>query len=97
MGFYGNITNTSRTQFQFDLTYPSRFKMESQCPKDGVYVGRYVLVEYDSNPNNVVKDGYRKGKLYEFKEGDPLYASANLEDDTKITYFKDDYWDQENL
>lgn len=93
MGFYGNITNTSRTQFQFDLTYPSRFKMEAQCSKDGVYVGRYVLVEYDSNPNNVVKDGYRKGKLYEFKEGDPLYASVNLEDDTKITYFKDDYWD----
>ena len=93
MGFYGNITNTSRTQFQFDLTYPSRFKMDAQCSKDGVYVGRYVLVEYDSNPNNVIKDGYRKGKLYEFKDGDPLYASANLENDTKITYFKDDYWD----
>lgn len=49
MGFYGNITNTTRTQFSFDATYPSRYEMDTQVANDGVYVGRYVLVEYDKD------------------------------------------------
>lgn len=49
MGFYGNITNTSKTQFQFDRTYPNRATMEATMNVDGVYAGRYVLIEYDSN------------------------------------------------
>ena len=48
MGFYGNITNTSRTQFSFDRKYSNRFDMDSNCSKDGVYAGRYVLVEYNN-------------------------------------------------
>ena len=95
MSFYGNITNTSRTQFQFDLTYPSRYKMTQQCSKDGVYIGRYVLVDYDSDPNNVVKDGFRKGKLSDFKDGSPLYLASDLADANKITYYLNDYWDYE--
>ena len=51
MGFYGNITNTSRTQFQFDRTYPNRYDMETHKNIDNVYAGRYVLVEYDSTAN----------------------------------------------
>ena len=47
MGFYGNITNTSRTQFVFDKVYSSRYEMDFNCAKDGVYAGRYVLVEYE--------------------------------------------------
>lgn len=49
MGFYGNITNTTRTQFSFDATYPSRRIMDEHAADDRVYVGRYVLVEYDSD------------------------------------------------
>ena len=49
MGFYGNITNTTRTQFSFDATYPSRYEMDTQVANDGIYVGRYVLVEYDKD------------------------------------------------
>ena len=49
MGFYGNITNTSKTQFQFDRTYPNRFTMESTMTVDNIYAGRYVLIEYDSD------------------------------------------------
>ena len=93
MGFYGNITNTSRTQFQFDKTYPSRFKMTELCPKDGVYIGRYVLVDYDADPNNVIKDGYRKGRMADFKDGSFLYQSPDLNENFKITYFEDEYWD----
>ena len=47
MGFYGNITNTTRTQFQFDKVYPNRYEMDKLGWADGVYIGRFVLVEYD--------------------------------------------------
>lgn len=49
MGFYGNITNTSKTQFQFDRTYPNRATMEANLTTDGIYAGRYVLIEYDTD------------------------------------------------
>lgn len=49
MGFYGNITNTARTQFQFDKVYPNRYEMEQKTKTDGIYAGRYVLIEYDSD------------------------------------------------
>lgn len=48
MGFYGNITNTSRTQFQFDKIYSNRTIMDKSTSLDGIYIGRFVLVEYDS-------------------------------------------------
>ena len=47
MGFYGNITNTSKTQFTFDRTYPNRKTMDARVATDEIYLGRYVLVEYD--------------------------------------------------
>ena len=46
MGFYGNITNTSKTQFNFDRIYPNRKAMDDACKADGVAIGRFVLVEY---------------------------------------------------
>ena len=49
MGFYGNITNTSKTQFQFDRTYPNRATMEANLTTDGLYAGRDVLIEYDTD------------------------------------------------
>ena len=57
MGFYGNITNTSRTQFVFDKVYSSRYEMDFNCAKDGVYAGRYVLVEYEVDTS---EDIYKK-------------------------------------
>ena len=47
MGFYGNITNTAKTQFTFDRTYPNRRTMEARTATDEIYLGRYVLIEYD--------------------------------------------------
>lgn len=46
MGFYGNITNTSKTTFAFDRIYNNRLQMDNNCASDGVFLGRYVLVEY---------------------------------------------------
>ena len=51
MGFYGNIKNTSRTQFSFDKIYPSRAEMDMQANLDGIYAGRFILVEYDEKVN----------------------------------------------
>ena len=48
MGFYGNITNASNTSFSFDKIYPNRFIMDSKCGTDGISVGRFVLVEYET-------------------------------------------------
>lgn len=50
MGFYGNITNTSKTTFSFDLIYSNRADMDKNVNTDGVFLGRYVLVDYGEDP-----------------------------------------------
>lgn len=49
MGFYGNVSNITRSTFQFDRIYGSRYEMERalESGDDDVYIGRYVLIEYD--------------------------------------------------
>ncbi len=77
MGFYGNITNTSRTQFQFDKIYPSRAEMDAGTYTDGIYAGRYVLVEYDSNVH--------QSSFYQvWIKDEQMYSSSNFEAKTKI-------------
>ena len=49
MGFYGNITNTSNTTFSFDRIYPNRLAMDANANNDGIFIGRYVLVEYEQS------------------------------------------------
>ena len=46
MGFYGNVTNTSKTTFSFDLIYTTRVDMDLNANTDGVFLGRYVLIRY---------------------------------------------------
>ena len=48
MGFYGHITNVQKTTMTFDRIYSSRTAMDTAAPNDGVYAGRYVLVEYNN-------------------------------------------------
>ena len=45
--FYGNIAHSNKTAIQFDKIYESRYQMDNEVASDGVFVGRYVLVEYD--------------------------------------------------
>lgn len=79
MGFYGNITNTSRTQFTFDRIYSSRYEMDFNCKDDGVYAGRYVLVEYESDFS---EDIYRK---------DFYYVEGNMYTQMDTTHGPDGY------
>ena len=79
MGFYGNITNTSRTQFVFDRTYSNRAQMDSFANADGVYIGRYVLVEYDTTlAADWCTDVYMDDGVF--------YTSPLKENNTKILY-----------
>lgn len=50
MGFYGRISNSNKTAFQFDKTFHNRQEMDAGVNSDGVFIGRYVLVEYDEPP-----------------------------------------------
>lgn len=62
---YGNITNTARTQFQFDRIYPNKREMDEFCDSDGIYAGRYILIEYGENPTrNATQLIERNGKFY---------------------------------
>lgn len=83
MGFYGNITNTSRTQFQFDRTFPNRKTMDNFISTDGVYIGRFVLVEYDKElAADWCTVAYQKtiGGVKRF------YSSGSLESTTELLY-----------
>ena len=53
--FYGNMKNNSRASFIFDRVYPSRVAMEEMLNRkndegksigDGIFINRYVLVDY---------------------------------------------------
>lgn len=46
MSLYGNIKKVDSSVFQFDKIYSSRADLEDNENNDGVYTGRYVLVEY---------------------------------------------------
>ena len=58
MGFYGNVANSNKTAFSFDKTYASRVAMDASAQSDGVFLGRYVLIEYDEP----VIEGYAKAE-----------------------------------
>ena len=80
MGFYGNITNTARTQFQFDKIYPNKVEMERAQQRDGIYLGRYILIEYDSEHH---RDSYER-VWFHSKQPTTAYKSDNYELNTII-------------
>jgi len=51
MGFYGNISNTTKVQFSFDRIFSSRSAMDEAVNNgtDAVFAGRFVLVSYDKD------------------------------------------------
>lgn len=61
MGFYGNVSQSNKTALTFDYVYPTRHIMDKNCSSDGVFIGRYVLVDYDEPPIKAYRnpnDGY---------------------------------------
>lgn len=98
MGFYGKVTNTNKTAFSFDRIYPNRTTMDSECSRDEVFIGRYVLIEYDEPPIT----GYfntNDGMFYNVMSWDPraritpregiIYQDLVKHGATSVFY----YWD----
>ena len=85
MGFYGNITNTNKTQFTFDRSYPNRATMEERIATDSIYLGRYVLIEYDLS-NEASLDTF--SRLFYRKSGsaDEFFTSPNFEEETRVKW-----------
>ena len=96
MSLYGNIKKIGSASFQFDRKYNTRYAMDNSAEFDGVYAGRYVLVEY----------GYRFGKdgtdIIEIEDGgaissEPLieYVYQSIPEDatydSSITYYTIEY------
>ena len=84
-GFYGTTTSSAKTNLTFDKTYPNRATMDQECKNgDGVYAGRYVLVEYGIN--NSPKAFYFRvedEKPYKFYNALPINSA------TEITKFEE--------
>ena len=65
MGFYGNLANVARTTFSFDKTYSTRWEMMLECKGDQVFIGRYVLLDYDHEDSSS-DDVYNLVKLVQW-------------------------------
>ena len=83
MGFYGNITNTSKTNFVFDKIYSNRYTMDNRANDDGIFIGRYVLVEYGVQTADSFIRAY-----YNSNDG-RFYTSSSFEALTRIKYTSD--------
>lgn len=93
MGFYGNIKNTSRTQFSFDRIYANRVEMDNMASLDGIYAGRFVLIEYDTAatpsfyPAGYLKDGIVYTAVPNTANGDVYPYQIRPEDSEENTSY----------
>ena len=71
MSFYGNISNANKTNLTFDKIYPNRKQMEDNVDKDGIFIGRFVLIEYDDNSHSH-RMGYFNVDQYNEENGKDL-------------------------
>lgn len=86
MGFYGNkniTANSSKSAFVFDRTYANRRDMDKAADTDGVYIGRFVLVDYgiDGSMNEIL---YTPVFIKPNTNPQEFYTSAEFEEDTRI-------------
>jgi hypothetical protein len=47
MGFYGKVNHSDKLNFVIDKIYPNRKLMDQGVNSDNVFIGRYVLIEYE--------------------------------------------------
>ena len=71
--FYGNMKNNSRASFIFDRVYPSRVAMETMLHRkndenvsigDGIFINRYVLVDYHYALSDDITDQEKIDEYY---------------------------------
>ena len=78
MSFYGNISNSGKTNLVFDRIYPNKKTMDEKAATDEVFIGRFVLIEYDDNtfPHRL---GYLKPDEDTVFGGYKLYQDINCQ------------------
>lgn len=88
MGFYGNIKDIEKnSSFVFDKIYANRQQMDQQASTDGVYVGRYVLIEYDTDASSLdYKKVYENTQLNKVNGYKVLFNTTSFEEVNKIIY-----------
>lgn len=94
MGFYGHIIkDPGQTQFYFDRKYSNLAELKAHETTDGIYSGRYVLVEYSEDfkfkgialqGSNIIKedDGSLYSKTDGLLEGD--FVSITIDKNTAV-------------
>lgn len=95
MGFYGHISNNSRGNFTFDKIYPNRKEMDEACASDGIFIGRYVLVEYDggnttSKDDTTTDDQIFNGYIVENEDGILKGYTNRQVEDNGVTFHPDE-------
>lgn len=83
MGFYGKIEHTDKLNFVIDKIYPNRKEMEESISEDGVFIGRYVLIEYEQT------SAASYTKLYKSPSSEDFYFDVNLTAATRAKYTED--------
>lgn len=90
--FYGNISNVSKTQLQFDAIYPNRVTMEDSVASDDIAVGRYVLVSYGEKayPTNFFLDSDGKSLFISVpSEGYRAIVGTHIQTNDIVCIIKD--------
>ena len=89
-GFYGDniiASMSAMTDFNFDKIYSNRFEMDSNSKTDGVYQGRYVLVEY-SQKFDIIPFQIHKPKMGEEQEDGKIYYKCAFLNKQEEDYIK---------
>ena len=93
MGFYGNISNTAKTTFQFDRIYANKYDMDIGAQfGDGVYPGRFVLIDYnqatDENLYDIQKQLVDQSQKYWLYNGEMFLGSPPREKIGNTLFYK---------
>ena len=83
MGFYGKVEHTDRLNFVIDKVYPNRKEMDANVNTDEVFIGRYVLIEYEQKGQEVYLQLYKNPETMDF------YFDPALNVQTRAKYTED--------
>ena len=95
MGFYGNLTAPLKTKFEFDRIYSSKVVMDARANNDEVFVGRFVLVNYEHydylwvNDNGVFLDS--EGTVFTADESNSAIGQTYINGFTNHLLWQEDY------
>ena len=91
MGFYGNIVNningsiTPNVQFQFDKVVSNKFLLDNTAEYDDVYLGRYVLIDYDKDITETIPRVLKHNdKFYYYNEWEAIKNDNPNQDENTI-------------